>query len=179
MESIGVIIVRDWLNKYRGTLLDIEAQEEQLTRLTNRLEQVSSPKLTDMPRSPSPAQDRISDAIARKDQLAARIGEQLAFVRVTRMLVEEMLDCCNPKERTAIRLHDLDGMEWSEVMPLLFKVDEMKGKADEYSKALHNMYRYRRNGIAKLAARMERTDGKTLPTLADVAKCDLKKFFKT
>ena len=176
MEAIGSIIVRDWLQKYRGTMLDIATQREQLARLTNRMEQVSSPQITDMPRNPSPASDRMSDAIARKDQLTARIGEQLDFITVTRELVESMLFNCTPKGRAIIRLRDLECMEWAEVIKFIYKDEQMGEK--EYSNAYHALIRCRHRGIEKLAAFMEKTDGVTYPTLADVAKNDLKKFLK-
>lgn len=176
MESIGTIIVRDWLQKYRGTMLDIATQREQLVRLTNRMEQVSSPQITDMPRNPSPASDRMSDAIARKDQLASRISEQLDFIKVTRELIESMLYNCTPKARAIIRLRDLECMEWSEVIKFIYKDEQMDDKA--YNNAYHALIRCRHRGIEKLAAFMERTDGVTFPTLADVAKNNLKKFLK-
>ena len=176
MEDIGTIIVRDWLQKYRGTMLDIATQREQLARLTNRMEQVSSPQMTDMPRNPSQASDRMSDAIARKDQLAARISEQLDFIKVTRELVDSMLYNCTPKARAIIRLRDLECMEWSEVVRFIYKGVEMTDK--EYTNAYHALIRCRHRGIKKLATIMERTDGVTFPTLADVANNNLKKFLK-
>lgn len=171
-RGIGFDVVRDWLDKYRSTLNEIEDDEERLVRLINRLEQVSSPQLTDMPRNPSPDRDKLSEAIAKKERLEQRIGYQHEFLKSTRALVEKLLPCCNNREAAAIRLYYLAGMEWPDIVPYMFTEDE---RVDN-GRCLQNLYRYRRGGVAKITSLLESSDGKELPTLLDVSTNNLKKF---
>lgn len=174
MISVEVGIVKDWLESMLDTASDIEFLEEHLRRLTNRMEQVSSPKLTDMPRNPSPQRDRMSDDIARKDTITARIADKLEFLDASRTLLERLLECCNRKERKVIQLHDIAGMDWSEIAPLVFDTDKLTG--EEGAKCIDALYRYRRRGIQKIARFLHEKDGDGFPTLADIAERRIKSF---
>lgn len=171
-QGIGCSIVRGWLDRYRETLRQIEDDEERLVRMTNRMEQVSSPQLNDMPRNPSPDRDKLSEAIARKDQIAMRVMNQHEFLKATRALVERLLTCCNNREAASIRLYYLAGLEWPEIVPYMFTAEEQ----EDNSRCLQNLYRYRRGGVNKITEFLESSDGTDYPTLVDVAVNDLKKF---
>ena len=176
MINVEFGIVKEWLEAMLDTASDIEFLEEHLRRLTNRMEQVSSPKLTDMPRNPSPQRDRMSEDIARKDTLQERIADKMAFLEASRVLLERLLECCcNRKERKVIQLHDIAGMDWSEIAPLIFDAEKLTG--EEGTKCIDALYRYRRRGAQKIAKFLHEKDGDDgFPTLADIAERRIKNF---
>lgn len=167
-------IVREWLDKYREALLSIDAQAEMLRRLTNRLEQVSSPQLSDIPRAPSPDRDRLTDAIARKDRMKEQIADRLKFMEDSRKVLDRLLEECNLKSRLVIQMHDLSGMDWNEIAATLYHPDEM-ATSEARTEKLRELYRYRRNGVWKMAEILSKSDGTKYPTILEISEQKTKK----
>ena len=166
-EYVGAVLtVKAWLRKYRECIQDIYICDERVKRITNRLESVSSPKLTDMPRSPSPATDRITDMIAQRDRLVEASAKQRAFVQKTQAIIDKVLSVCAARERSIIKLYDLDGMEFGDIIPIVLAKEIQDGM--KYSQCQSYVYRYRRKAILKIARTLQDSDGSIYPKLDEV-----------
>ena len=162
----AVLVVKGWLRKYRECILDIDVQDERIKRITNRLESASSPKLTEMPKSPSQSTDRITDMIAQRDRLLEASKDQRIFARKTQDRLDKLLNVCTPRERNIIQLHDMDGMEFGDIIPIVLAKEIKEGM--KYVQCQSYVYRYRRRGILKLAKTLKDSDGTVYPTIQEI-----------
>lgn len=113
--------VKQRLENYGLDDREIENQLERLERLETKMTQVGAQVITDMPRAPSPATDRMSDYIAQKDRLEERIRELQAVHRTDRSEIERISEKLrDPDERAVILIRYVDITPWSEVSDQLF-----------------------------------------------------------
>ena len=126
--------VKELLASYRECEKEIEHKTELLERLQVKLEGVGAQEITDMPRSPSPPNDRISDLVAQKIEVEAMIAEDVAEFREKREYIRKLLrKLKSADERAAIRFRYMVGMEWYDVCDAMFGAKEdYLGKEDAY-----------------------------------------------
>ena len=134
--------VRKRLEEYRSEDREIENQTERLERLKTKMCEVGAQNLTGMPHSPSPANDRMSDFICRKDELEAEIREMVTAHRDTRNHIERILkNVKKPDERAAIRSRFIDVQEWADVSEMLYGAnDDFLEKEESYRR--RTLYTY-------------------------------------
>ena len=133
-KQYDVQAVKDRLNAYKEEEREIENQTELLERLRVKLEGVGAQEISDMPRSPSPAADRISDLVSQKIEIEADIAECLEAHRQERKYITGVLrKIKSADERAVIRFRYLVGLSWFDVTDALFgaKVDYV-GKEESY-----------------------------------------------
>lgn len=132
----AVEIVRKRLEEYRSDEREIENQTERLERLKTKMKEVGAQNLTGMPHSPSPAHDRMSDYVYRKEELAREIEDAVAKHQKTRAEIEKIVKTMKkPDERAVIRSRFIDAQEWPDVNDILHG-----GKYDFHAKE-ENYYR--------------------------------------
>jgi len=120
-KRYDVQAVKDRLNAYREGEREIETQTEVLDRLVSKLEGVGAKIITDMPRSPSPPTDRMTDLIAQKIELEEMIAEDIAFQTAERREISGVLKKLkSADEKAVIRFRYMIGMNWLDVTNAMF-----------------------------------------------------------
>lgn len=130
------------LIEYRENERDIENQLERLDRLELKLRSIGSPVFSDMPKSPSPSQDRMADMIARKVDLENEIRDAVAEQKKEREAIESILKKLrHSDERAVIRMRYFDGVSWYAVSDMLFGgKDDFLDKEDTYLRRSHKIH---------------------------------------
>ena len=113
--------IKERLADYRESERDIENKTEMLERLKSKLEGMGAREISDMPRSPSPPKDRISDLLSQKIEVEAEIEEAVAHRKEERCYIEGILKHIKgADEKGVIRFRYLLGMDWTDVTNALF-----------------------------------------------------------
>ena len=130
------------LIEYRERAKDIESQTERLDRLEMKILSIGSPTLSDMPKSPSPPQDRTTALIADKIDLENDIRQAIAEQRREKEAIEVILrKLRHSEERAVIRMRYFDGASWNDVVDMLFGgKDDFLGKEDTYLRRTHKIH---------------------------------------
>lgn len=124
-KHYDVEAVKQRLIDLRDLRREIENQSERLERLETKLVGVGAQALTDMPKSPSPSNDRISDLMQQKFDLEEDIRATLEHRRRERMFFEKIIRRLKRSdERAVIRSRYLDGASWGDVVDLLYGDEE-------------------------------------------------------
>lgn len=111
-KHYDVEAVKQRLIDLRDLRREIENQSERLERLETKLVGVGAQALTDMPKSPSPSNDRISDLMQQKFDLEEDIRATLEHRRRERMFFEKIIRRLKRSdERAVIRSRYLDGAQ--------------------------------------------------------------------
>lgn len=130
------------LIEYRERAKDIEIQTERLDRLEMKILSIGSPTLSDIPKSPSPPQDRTTALIADKIDLENDIRQVIAEQRREKEAIEVILrKLRHSEERAVIRMRYFDGASWNDVVDMLFGgKDDFLGKEDTYLRRTHKIH---------------------------------------
>lgn len=141
-ERYDTDAVKYRLIEYREREKDIESQTERLDRLEMKIMSVGSPTLSDMPKSPSPLQDRVTALIADKIDLENDIRQAIAEQRQEKKDIEVILrKLRHSEERAVIRMRYFDGASWNDVVDMLFGgKDDFLGKEDTYLRRTHKIH---------------------------------------
>ena len=141
-KHYDVEAVKQRLIDLRDLRREIENQSERLERLETKLVGVGAQALTDMPKSPIPSNDRISDLMQQKFDLEEDIRATLEHRRRERMFFEKIirrLKCSD--ERAVIRSRYLDGVSWGDVVDLLYGDEEdLLEREDMYRKRVFKLH---------------------------------------
>lgn len=141
-ERYDTDAVKYRLIEYREREKDIDSQTERLDRLEMKIRSVGSPTLSDMPKSPSPPQDRTTALIADKIDLENDIRQAIAEQRKEKEAIETILrKLRHSEERAVIRMRYFDGASWNDVVDMLFGgKDDFLGKEDTYLRRTHKIH---------------------------------------
>jgi len=132
--------VKEWLITYRETSRELFCQNERLERLEARIVGVGSIQISDMPRNPSPKQDRITDLIALKMELEGAITKEEKDQKIMRDRLEYVLgQIRSADERTVIRMRYVDGEIWEKIAELMFH--DREDYDDKFESYLRRVYR--------------------------------------
>ena len=135
-KRYDVQAVKEMLNSYIDGEREVEHQTEMLERLKNKLIGVGAQEITDMPRSPSPPSDRLTDLVAQKTELEEEIAADIQAQRDLRKKILGILKRLkSADERAVIRFRYLLRMNWYDVTDAMFggKQDYL-GKEDSYQR---------------------------------------------
>ena len=108
-KHYDVEAVKQRLIDLRDLRREIENQSERLERLETKLVGVGAQALTDMPKSPSPSNDRISDLMQQKFDLEEDIRATLEHRRRERMFFEDEEDLLEREDMYRKRVFKLHG----------------------------------------------------------------------
>ena len=112
--------VKDRLTSYRDCEKEIVNRTEELERLKSQLEGLGY-TISDMPRSPSPQMDHMSDKLSIKSEIEADIAADVQKLKEERKAIEDIIKKVNsPDERAVIRYRYFHGMQWADVNVSLF-----------------------------------------------------------
>lgn len=141
-KHYDVEAVKQRLIDLRDLRREIENQSERLERLETKLVGVGAQALTDMPKSPSPSNDRISDLMQQKFDLEEDIRATLEHRRRERMFFEKIIRRLKRSdERAVIRSRYLDGASWGDVVDLLYGDEEdLLEREDMYRKRVFKLH---------------------------------------
>ena len=125
---------------------DISSQRERYERLHNKMIDIGSPELTDMPRNPSPEYDHLSDMIDLLGEIESYIKEQTERVRSERAWVERVLArLSSPNEKIIIRSKYIDKDKWEDILFTLYGGEkDYLEREDTY---VRRMYRTHGNAL--------------------------------
>ena len=126
--------VKRILVEYRDLERDIDLQYERLDALETKLYSVGSPELTDMPKNPSPSNDRVSVLVERHIKLKEKIDRMCADRDQRREMIEHVVAKIQlPDQRATIQMHYLDDHKWDTVNEMMFGTEEeFEDKRDSY-----------------------------------------------
>lgn len=141
-KHYDVEAVKQRLIDLRDLRREIENQSERLERLETKLVGVGAQVLTDMPKSPSPSNDRISDLMQQKFDLEEDIRATLEHRRRERMFFEKIIRRLKRSdERAVIRSRYFDGASWGDVVDLLYGDEEdLLEREDMYRKRVFKLH---------------------------------------
>ncbi len=141
-KHYNVEAVKQRLIDLRDLRREIENQSERLERLETKLVGVGAQALTDMAKSPSPSNDRISDLMQQKFDLEEDIRATLEHRRRERMFFEKIIRRLKRSdERAVIRSRYLDGASWGDVVDLLYGDEEdLLEREDMYRKRVFKLH---------------------------------------
>lgn len=141
-KRYDVEAVKTRLYDYREITKDIETQTERLERLKTKMIGVGAQNLTDMPKSPSPATDRLTDLLQQKVELEESIQENIARQRSERQFFESIIKHLRRSdERSVIRIRYLDGASWNDVVDVLFGgKEDLLEKEDIYLRRVYKLH---------------------------------------
>ena len=89
--QVDVGRVKDRLLGYRETEREIDNQIERIENFEDKMLRVSSPEISDMPRSPSPSFDKTDRMVARKLELEAKVRKLIEHQENERRWIESVL----------------------------------------------------------------------------------------
>ena len=133
-EKYSVDKIKAFLVSYKEHDRDIENQLERLDRLETKIIGVGAQVLTDMPKNPSPSNDRITDLLCSKTDLENEIKGMIKEQSDSRRLIEFVIKRFKKSdEKAVIRMRYIDGLVWTDVTDALFGgKDDYLGKEDTY-----------------------------------------------
>jgi len=110
------------LDNYRLDEEELDFQQERLERLNAKMLEVGAQVITDLPRTPSPEPDRITDYILKKEELVKSTGALLERHQNERELIERLVmqSLRQPSQRAVIRIRFLDAKSWNDVVDIMF-----------------------------------------------------------
>ncbi len=152
--------VRDRLNEYREKSRDIDNQVERLERLQAKMYGVGSQNLSDMPKSPSPSNDRMTDMVSQKEELEQLIREDVEAQSQERKFIEDaMKHIRKSDEKAVIRMRYFDGYSWNDVRDMLFgHKEDYDEKLDSYQRRTFGVHRCALHHLAEYIYRDELLD---------------------
>ena len=114
-----------WLTEYMDGERELFMQYERLELLREKMYNVGSPEMTDMPKAPSPEVDKLSLLVSRDIDLSNKIDQLVEEQTVRRVRIEKVVDALSgPDLRAVIRLRYLDGESWEKINSLMFGSDD-------------------------------------------------------
>ena len=140
---VDVAKVKRWLRSYNDRDRDIDTQLERLDKLETRLKSFGVPVLSDMPKSPSAADDRTADLVSQKVDLEKEIRTALVDQKTFRNQIYSLIDMVNnPDERAVLRIKYIDGYQWQDICDMLFgsRIDYVD-KEESYLRRTHKIHK--------------------------------------
>ena len=141
-KRYDVEAVKARLYAYREMARDIENQNERLERIKTKLIGVGAQSITDMPKSPSPTDDRTVELIQQKMELEEEIREVVEKRRTERAFFESVIKHLRRSdERAVIRVRYIDNASWDEVVDVLFGgKEDLLEREDIYLRRVYKLH---------------------------------------
>lgn len=151
LEKGEIDAMKERLRDYRSMNKEIENQIERLERMEMKISSIGSPVLSDMPKSPSTAYDRMASSVARKVDFENEIKELIAERDSERRSLESLIrQLKKPDERAVIRMRYLDIEDWEDILMMIF--GGQRDFNDKYDNYKQRMFRLHSAAISNMAA---------------------------
>ena len=151
LEKGEIDAMKERLRDYRSMNKEIENQIERLERMEMKISSIGSPVLSDMPKSPSTAYDRMASSVARKvdfeNEIKELIAERDSECRSLESLIRQLK---KPDERAVIRMRYLDIEDWDDILMMIF--GGQRDFNDKYDNYKQRMFRLHSAAISNMAA---------------------------
>lgn len=156
-KRYDVEAVKARLYAYREMSRDIENQNERLERIKTKLIGVGAQSITDIPKSPSPADDRTVELIQQKAELENEIQRIMERRKSERAFFERVIGHLRRSdERAVIRVRYIDNASWDEVVDVLFGgKEDLLEREDVY---LRRTYRLHGQALLSMAKYIEENE---------------------
>lgn len=123
--------------RYRDVCAKIDRLEDRLYLLDTRLEKLSSPRITGMPKSHSNADIR-DDLIMQKDEVADRINKRnVKRMKLRKEICNVIDDLDDTQEARVLELYFIDGMTKQEIADYL--VFDLRWIKQLYSRGIQHL----------------------------------------
>ena len=141
-QNREVVLLKKRLWKLRDTGFELENQLARLEWAEHNLIGVGSPLMSDMPKNPSPSNDRLSNAMNKKLEIEAEIDRISGdYFSERRLLSEAVEQLALSSERTVIRMRYFDRADWSDVVKVVYsKRKDYEDNIDNYYKRIFRIH---------------------------------------
>ena len=106
------------------------------------MEGVGAQEITDMPRAPSPSNDRLTDLVYQKQEMEEKLAAEISALREERNFINSVLSRLkSADEQAVIQFRYLIGLNWYDTTDALFgaKLDYL-GKEDTYLRKAYDIH---------------------------------------
>lgn len=140
--SIYAEAIKKRLKQYMERERDIENQLERIDRMEAKLTSVGSPIFSDLPKSPSPSQQRMADLTDRKVDLEKKVAQAMERQKEERSKLEEIIDKLEVSdEKAVIRMKYFDSASWDGVLSMLFGCrEDFLDKEESYRRRMYTLH---------------------------------------
>lgn len=120
----------DIIKDIKGHRSKVEALQERILRLRSIME-IGSRQLSDMPGAKGAVKDRLSENIAKLDELECSLVNEIVFLEDNIRIAETVMESLSEKEQKVMRLRHIDGFRWR-------KVAEIANYNEDYCKQIES-----------------------------------------
>lgn len=141
-KRYDVAAVKERLINYREKEREIDNQIERLVRLVTKMNSVGAQVITDMPRAPGMAEDRMSGYLAQKEELEADIRRTEQEQKREWNRIEVVLSKLkHSDERAVIRIRYHDRESWAAVAEVIFgNIEDYEEREGTYVRRVHKIH---------------------------------------
>ena len=141
-KRYDVATVKERLKLYRDAERDIDNQIERLERIVAKMTSAGTKIITDMPKAPSAADDRMAELVGLKEELELSIKKAIKSQSEKRDKIESILGYVqHPDERAVIRIRYIDRENWRTVAKMMFGMnDDFDYREDTYVRRVHKIH---------------------------------------
>ncbi len=142
MYAVYADEIKKRLRQYTERERDIENQLERIEQMEAKLTSAGSPVFSDLPKAPSPSQQRMADLTERKIDLENKVSEVIKRQKSERTALEGIIDKLEiSDEKAVIRMRYFDSAPWDSVLSMLFGgCQDFLGKEDSYMRRVYNLH---------------------------------------
>lgn len=139
------------LKAYGEMVRDYRFQLERLERIETKLVGVGAQAITDMPKSPSPSNDRVTDLLQQKFDLEAELGETCEEITEERRELDKAIKSLKvASQRAVIRRRYLDLSAFKDVNEFVFGGEiDFLDKEESYLRRIFNIHGAALVGLAE------------------------------
>ena len=106
---------KEQLKAYRYIKLERDCIANMIAELEGVMYNPRSQRMDGMPRNPSGAGSEVESVAVKRTELLGRFQQKEAECAAAMAEIENAIEVLEPRERTLIRLHYIQGMTWEEV----------------------------------------------------------------
>lgn len=109
---IGSDFVKDWLERYRNTDIELDDEIERLDRISEKLISAAAPALSDLPKHDGGKDSKIEYLTISKLEIQKRVESLIEKQKEMRGQIEKIIfRLKNPREKSIIRTRYFDGAD--------------------------------------------------------------------
>lgn len=140
--AIYTEVIKKKLKQYTERERDIENQLERIERMEAKLTSAGSPVFSDLPKSPSPSQQRMADLTDQKVDLENKVARAIEQQKSERAVLDEIIDKLEiSDEKAVIRMRYFDSASWDSVLSMLFGGrEDFLTKEESYRRRMYNLH---------------------------------------
>lgn len=133
---------RKYLERYREQDQEILHQTERLENIKSRLTSMGISELSDMPKAPFNASDKVGDLVAQYVDLDREIQELISKQREKRAKIEKYIKALDSAdERAVLRMRYIDGESWGSITKSIFGLEtDYDDKKDNLRKRIYRTH---------------------------------------